>query len=66
MSHLIGTGPITGEVTCSDGTVYDVSSYWVEVADEHAAEVAHLVSTHYVTHGHPFVEGDFIYNEKDN
>lgn len=67
MSNVVGTGAITGTLTMADGTVYDVTPFWVEnVADEHVAELSHRVSMHYVEHGHP-TDPDFIYDnpEKD-
>lgn len=31
--HILMTGPIQGEVTCADGTVYDVSAPFIEIPD---------------------------------
>lgn len=57
------TGPIQGTVTCADGTVYDVSPMIIGVRDDdHAREVAHLVSMRYVDEGHPAVPGQFEYD----
>ncbi len=62
MTHAIITGPITGAVTTDDGTEYNVTPGVIEVADEHAAEVAHLISTQYATFGHPTDE-NFTYDD---
>jgi uncharacterized membrane-anchored protein len=61
MSHAIITGPITGQVTLDDGTAYNVTPGVIEVPDEHAAEVAHLISTQYAEHGHP-TDPNFTYD----
>lgn len=58
MTHAVLTGPISGTVTCADGTTYDVTPQLVEVADHHAAEVAHLIGLRYATEGHPNVPVD--------
>lgn len=52
--HAVVTGPAYGPVTCSDGTVYDVSEPVIEVASEtHAGEVAHLIGVLHEEQGHP-------------
>lgn len=66
MAHVLLTGPITGELTTSDGTTYDVSAMAVEVeSQEHADELAHLIGLHYQENGHPNVEGDFRYDQPE-
>lgn len=66
MTHAVATGPITGTITVADGTTYDVTPYFVVVDPAHADELADLIGRHYEEHGHPQVEGDFIYNpQKD-
>jgi hypothetical protein len=52
--RVVITGPIQGTVTTADGTVYDVSADFIEVASaEHEAEVAELIAKRYVAEGHP-------------
>lgn len=52
--HVVVTGPAYGPVTTSDGTVYDVSEQYIEVASpEHAGEVAHLIGVMHEERGHP-------------
>lgn len=52
--HVVITGKAYGPVTCSDGTVYDVSEHVIEVASpEHAGEVAHLIGVMHEENGHP-------------
>jgi hypothetical protein len=52
--HAVLVGPIKGEVTLSDGTVYDVSPDVVMCESrEHAQEVADLVGDRYAAEGHP-------------
>lgn len=42
--HVVLTGPISGTVTCADGTVVDVTDQAVEVdSPQRAGEVAHLI-----------------------
>jgi hypothetical protein len=66
MPHVLLTGPITGELTTTDGTTYDVSPMAVEVeSQEHADELAHLIGLHYQANGHPNVEGDFRYDQPE-
>lgn len=60
--HVVLTGPITGTVTTDDGTTYDVSAVAVEVPDEHAAEVAHLIGQRYADEGHP-TDPEFTYDD---
>jgi hypothetical protein len=51
---MVLTGKAYGPVTTSDGTTYDVSEQWIEVASEaHAGEVAHLISVKFEEEGHP-------------
>ena len=46
--HVVLTGPITGTVELSDGTVVDVSPVAVAADDElHAAEIAHAIGQHW-------------------
>jgi hypothetical protein len=49
------TGPVVGEFTLADGTVYDVSSdAGVPVeSQEHADELMYLIGLHHEKHGHP-------------
>ncbi len=42
--HVVVTGPVYGSVTTGDGTDYDVSDAVIEVAPDHAAEVADLIA----------------------
>jgi hypothetical protein len=52
--HVVVTGKAYGPVTCSDGTVYDVSEQVIEVAGPvHAGEVAHLIGVLHEERGHP-------------
>lgn len=52
--HMVMTGPAYGPVTTSDGTEYDVSEQFIEVASlEHAGEVAHLIGLIHEERGHP-------------
>jgi hypothetical protein len=52
--HAVITGPAYGPVTCSDGTVYDVSEPVIEVESlEHAGEVSHLIGVIHEDRGHP-------------
>ncbi len=60
--HVVLTGPIRGEVTTTDGTVYDVSEVAVEVQEDHAAEVAHLIGQRYADEGHPAAPAGFTYD----
>jgi hypothetical protein len=60
--HAVMTGPITGTVTLSDGTVVDVAADFAYVdTPEQAAEVADLIGRRYATEGHP-KDPDFTYN----
>jgi hypothetical protein len=60
---IVFVGPINGSVTCSDGTVVDVSGEAVEADNEtHAAEIAHLVAMRYKSEGHP-TDPAFEYDE---
>lgn len=58
--HVVLTGPITGTVELSDGTVVDVSPVVVEVSSqEEADELADLIGQRYAEEGHPdMVEPD--------
>ena len=48
--HVVLTGPHTGDVSVSDGTVYNVTEAVIEVASpEHAAQVAALLDTRTMT-----------------
>lgn len=52
--HVVLTGPITGTVEMSDGTVVDVSPTVVEVSSqEEADELADLIGQRYAEEGHP-------------
>lgn len=63
--HALWTGPVKGPVTLADGTEYEVSADYIEVAcdghDENgkptgrcdADEVAHLIAMKHVEDGHP-------------
>lgn len=52
--HVVITGPISGHVTCADGTRYNVSPAVIEVAHrEHAVEVANLIGARFAAEGHP-------------
>jgi hypothetical protein len=53
--HVVMTGPITGAVTVPDGTEYDVSEPFIEVATaEHAGHVAHAIGVRHENEGtHP-------------
>jgi hypothetical protein len=51
---VVLVGPISGSVTTSDGTTYNVTDEVIEVDSEgHAVEVAELVAQRYVDEGHP-------------
>jgi hypothetical protein len=58
--HVVLTGPITGTVELSDGTVVDVSPVIVEVSSQDEAnELADLIGQRYAAEGHPdMVEAD--------
>jgi hypothetical protein len=59
MAHVVLTGPVRRVFTMSDGTVYDATPDFVEVAsDEHAAELADLIGKHYEENGHPSHDAD--------
>jgi hypothetical protein len=48
------TGPVVGEFTLADGTVYDASPDSTVVdSQEHADELMYLIGLHYERHGHP-------------
>jgi hypothetical protein len=51
--HIVLTGPIKGDVTLADGTVYAVTDPAIVVDPDHAAEVAHLIGLRYAAEGHP-------------
>ena len=52
--QVVVTGPAYGPVTTADGTVYDVSEQYIEVASaQHAGEVAHLIGVMHEERGHP-------------
>jgi len=51
--HVLLTGPITGTVTTTDGTVVDVTQPAVVVPADQVDEVAHLVGLRYAAEGHP-------------
>ena len=55
------TGPIQGSVTVADGTTYNVSNPLIEVQEQHAEEVAHLIGQRYADEGHPTDE-NFTYD----
>ncbi len=60
-THVVATGPITGEVTLDDGTVYNVTPHYVAVRDKaHQAEVMHRIGLRYAAEGHPHAD-TFIY-----
>jgi hypothetical protein len=59
--HVVLTGPITGTVTLTDGTVVDVTQPVIEVEADHAAEVADLIGQRYADEGHPDVPEGFTY-----
>lgn len=62
MTHIVLTGPITGNLVLGDGTKVDVSPQMVEVdSPEQAAELADLIGREYAANGHPEVDGDFDY-----
>lgn len=55
--HVVMTGPITGQVTTSDGTLYDVTDPFIEVAsEEHALQISDAIGAMHVSAGHP----DFV------
>lgn len=65
---VVVVGPLTGTVTTSDGTTYDVTPEVIEVAsEEHAAEVAHEVALRYEAEGHPrHTDGEpFVYTPSE-
>jgi hypothetical protein len=43
MEGVIVTGPVTGVVTVSDGTQYDVSPEYIEHKPGHAEEICNLI-----------------------
>lgn len=63
---VVLVGPITGTVTCQDGTVYDVNGPAVAlpVGHEHLEEIAHLVGQRYADEGHP-TDPDFTYTPSE-
>lgn len=61
--HELHTGPIDAKLTCADGTVVDVTPLVIYLeSHERALEVCELISQYYVTHGHPHVDGQFVYD----
>ncbi len=66
--HLIMTGPITGSVTTPDGTSYDVSPAFIEVASlDHAGDVSHAIGMRHQEEGHPLHDSDVPFvHECDN
>lgn len=51
---VLMTGKAYGEFTTSDGTTYDVSDPYIEVASEaHAGELSHQIGMHFEQNGHP-------------
>lgn len=51
---VLMTGPVKGPITLSDGTVYDVSGDYIEVASpEHAGELDHHIGLRHEVEGHP-------------
>lgn len=53
------TGPVVGEYTLADGTVYDVSQHDIQVDSlEHAQELSYLIGLHHEKHGHPHHDRD--------
>ena len=51
---VLMTGPVNGPLTLPDGTVYDVTDPYIEVAsEEHAGLVSHLMGMRYEERGHP-------------
>jgi len=52
--HVVMTGPINGSVTVPDGTEYDVTEQFIEVASlEHAGHVSHAIGVRHEDEGHP-------------
>ena len=51
MTAAVFTGPIDTPVTTTDGTRYHTDGDLLPVADNHAAEVAHLVALHHLATG---------------
>ena len=53
------TGPVVGEFTLADGTVYDASPTVTEVqSQEHADELMYLIGLKHEKHGHPLHDQD--------
>lgn len=50
---VVFTGPIYGTVTHPDGTTYDVSEQYIEVAPGHEKHVSHLIGLRHEAEGHP-------------
>lgn len=52
--HVVLTGPISGPVRLSDGSIVDVTPAAVEAESaEHAAEIAHAIGLAHAEAGHP-------------
>lgn len=66
--HVVLTGPATGNVTTSDGTVYDVTPHVIAVHEDHAGEVAHLIGEKIEVDGHPRHDGSdpFVHHCTDS
>lgn len=50
---LVMTGPVTGQVRLPDGTVYDVSEPFIEVAPGHELALSDAIAERHVRDGHP-------------
>ena len=56
--HVVATGPAIGLVQLADGTLYDVTDHYIEVATpEHATEVADKIHDQHIRRGTPGIEG---------
>lgn len=55
---LVLTGPIAGNVTLPDGTVYDVTEAVIEVAPGDEIPVSNAIGTRHVAEGHPAFAGE--------
>ena len=62
---LVITGPIAGNVTLPDGTVYDVTEAVIEVAPGDELLVSDAIGSRHVAEGHPLFADepfDFVHN----
>jgi hypothetical protein len=52
-TRVVYTGPISGKVTLPDGTEYDVTDHFIEVAPGHEGLVSCAIGKRHEAEGHP-------------